>query len=237
MDKKHNLFTFCRSFIITGRLLPILIICSASLFGYHKIYKKRILNRDLLITGCARSGTGFISHLLQACKMQIGHEKTQKDGVSSWVMCTDAKHVPWAVDSRHKIRFSHIFHQVRHPLNVIASVQTEGEPSWKYILKHIPEIKKEDSRIVKCAKYWYYWNLKAEQQAEWTYQVEQIDQVWNEFCSRLGRKLNRSQLEAVPRNVNTRTHTEISWEDLKAQLDPELYDNIQKLAARYGYTI
>ena len=217
------------------KLVYILVIFSISLFGYHKVYKKRIVTRDLLITGCARSGTGYISHLLQACKMEIGHEITQSHGVSSWIMCTRAKHVPWAVDSRRRINFSHIFHQVRHPLKVISSVQTEGEPSWKYILKYIPEIKKEDPRIVKCAKYWYYWNLKAEQQAEWTYQVEKIEQVWDEFCLRLGRKLDRSQLKTVPHNINARSHAEFTWEDLRAQLDPDLFYNIQQLAQRYGY--
>lgn len=235
MDQKKGIF-FRRPFITMSRLVPILAILTVSLFSFQKVFKDRTLKRDLLITGCARSGTGYISHLLQACKMKIGHEKTQADGVSSWIMCTEAKHVPWAVDSRHKTRFAHIFHQVRDPLKVISSVQTEGEPSWKYILKHIPEIHPEDSQIVKCAKYWYYWNIKAEQQAEWTYQVEKIHEVWGEFCRRLGRKLDRSQLEIVPHNVNTRTHSELTWEDLKAKLDPELYHNIQQLAKRYGYS-
>ncbi len=152
-------------------------------------------------------------------------------------MCTTAKHVPWAVDSRRRIRFAHIFHQVRHPLKVISSVQTEGEPSWKYIRAHTPEITQEDSLVVKCAKYWYYWNLKAEQQAELTYQVEQIDHVWDEFSRRLGRKLDRSPLEQLPHNLNARIHTELSWKDLELELDPELYHNILTLAQHYGYSV
>lgn len=211
----------------------LLLSCYA---GYHKVYKKRIVERELLITGCARSGTAYISNILQQCGLRIGHEKTQKDGVSSWIMCVNTKHVPWAVDSRRRLQFTHIFHQVRHPLKVISSVQTEGRPSWKYIIKHVPEIKWEDSPLVKGAKYWYYWNLKAETQAEWTYRVEQLDEVWDEFCSRLGKKLDRSQLEQVPHNVNARSHQEVTWEDLQQQLDPDLYQKIRELAQKYGYT-
>lgn len=232
MDKQKNFFfgPFIRMFYIA------IVLAGSSYWGYHKVYKKRIVHRELLITGCARSGTAYISNILQECGLKIGHEKTQKDGVSSWVMCINTKHVPWAVDSRRRLQFTHIFHQVRDPLKVISSVQTEGMPSWKYIIKHIPEIKWEDSQIVKCAKYWYYWNLKAEQQAEWTYRVEALEQVWDEFCSRLERKLDRSKIMHVPRNVNARSHTDISWEDLKLELDPVLYQKIRELAQKYGYS-
>lgn len=212
------------------------LLAGSSYWGYQKVYKKRIVQRELLITGCARSGTAYISQILQECGLQIGHEKTLQDGVSSWIMCVNTKHVPWAVDSRQRFRFNHIFHQVRHPLKVISSAQTEGTPSWKYIIKHIPEIEWEDSLIVKCAKYWYYWNLKAEQQAEWTYCVENLDQEWDELCRRLGRKLERSKAERVPHNINARPHTEITWEDLKLQLDPDLYQKIRQMAQKYGYS-
>lgn len=217
------------------RCLLFTLVLLAGYGAYHKIYKKRIVQRELLIIGCARSGTAYISNILQQCGLRIGHEKTQKDGVSSWIMCVNTKHVPWAVDSRRRLQFTHIFHQVRHPLKVISSVQTEGRPSWKYIIKHVPEIKWEDPPLVKGAKYWYYWNLKAETQAEWTYRVEELDTVWDEFCSRLGKKLDRSQLEQVAHNVNARSHQEVSWEDLQQQLDPDLYQKIRGLAQKYGY--
>src|SRR5271169_6495414 len=119
-----------------GKRALVLILMTLILFsfwGYNKINKKKIVERNLLITGCARSGTGYISLFLQKCGMEIGHENTKNDGVASWIMCTNAKHVPWGVDSRRRIKFAHIFHQVRHPLKVISSCQTEGEPSWKYI--------------------------------------------------------------------------------------------------------
>lgn len=229
MDK-HLFRSLSRMFCIA------IVLLGSSYWGYQKIYKKRMIQHELLITGCARSGTAYISQILQECGLKIGHEKTQKDGVSSWYMCINTKHVPWAVDSRRRLQFAHIFHQIRHPLKVISSVQTEGRPSWKYIIKHIPKIKWEDPEFVKCAKYWYYWNLKAQQQAEWTYRVEALDQEWEEFCRRLGKKLDRSKAKHVPHNVTARPHTEITWEDLRLQLDPDLYQKIRELAQKYGYT-
>jgi hypothetical protein len=215
----------------------LLVFLAAAGFGCHKLSKYHRTPCNLLITGCARSGTQYASHLLQECGLKIGHEKVQKDGVSSWVMCMDAKSVPWAMDARRKFRFAHVFHQVRHPLKVIASVQTEGEPSWRYIRSHIAEIKSDDPPIARGAKYWYYWNLKAQQQSEWTYRVEEIDAVWDQFCQRLGQNLDRSKVDLVSRNVNARQHAEISWEQLEAEIDPELYQNIRLLAQSYGYSL
>ena len=41
-------------------------------------------------------------------------------------------------------------------------MQLKIDTLWNYILSQIPEIRISDSHLVKCAKYWYYWNLKAE---------------------------------------------------------------------------
>ena len=60
-------------------------------------------------------------------------------------------------------RFKHIFHQVRHPLKTIASFHLANERSWRYVFKHIPEMKIHEKIIVRCAKYWVYWNLMAEE--------------------------------------------------------------------------
>ncbi len=136
-------------------------------------------------------------------------------------------------------RFAHIFHQTRHPLNVISSVYvTEDKDSWDYIKTHVPEILENDSHLTKSAKYWYYWNLKAEQMSEWTYRIEEIDSLLDEFETRLGKKIDRSALELVPKTTNTcGSSQEFTWEDLQQQLDPVLYQNIRLLAEKkYRYS-
>jgi hypothetical protein len=204
------------------------------------------IERSLLITGCARSGTCFIAKVLQQAGLDIQHEQIGRDGVSSWFMTVHANSTPWG-PGRNGISFSHIFHQVRHPLKVISSVYTtEGVKSWGYSMPFIPQILPEDSYIVRSAKYWYYWNLMAAKEAELTYRVEDLANVWEEFEKRLGRKLDRKVLTTIPTDTNSRLvkppsrgnntlEKDFTWEDLKRHLDQELYLNIRNLAEQYGY--
>lgn len=194
----------------------------------------------LLITGCARSGTTYISEVLKLGGLDIAHEVIGKDGISSWFMCIEADRVPW----KHRpsalgYHFEHVFHQVRHPLKVISSVlATEHRKAVKYFSENIPEIYSKDKLIVKCAKYWYYWNLYAEQKAEWRYQVEQIDANLEEMGQRLGITLDKKILEQVPRDSNHRkATTNLTWAQLKQEIPANLFYNIQEMALRYGYSI
>ncbi len=162
----------------------------------------------------------------------------KKDGACSWEMTIDAKTVPWGA-SRHGYHFAHIFHQVRHPLKVISSLYyTESLESFDFIRQHIPEITPADSHLTQCAKYWYYWNLKAEAQAEWTYRIEEIDHLWDEFALRLNKKINTNLLTIVPKTVNSRGATPpMTWEQIQQELEPDLYQKIRALAENYGYII
>lgn len=191
---------------------------------------------NLLIIGCARSGTTYITQVLKKSGVRIGHERMRKDGVCSWEMVVDTPEVPWG-EGRNGRKFRHIFHQVRDPLKTISSVYySEPARVFDFIRTHVPEIKPEDSPLTRCAKYWYYWNLKAESQSEWTYRIEDIEKNWNEFASRIGKRLKISPLRRVPKNANTRKdHPNFTWEDLEKELDPELYQSIRCLAQKYGY--
>ena len=197
-------------------------------------------HRTLLVVGCARSGTTYISKVLKKSGLRIGHEHLSRDGISTCELCDSGKKSwkgRWGFCPE-KIHFAHIFHQVRDPLNVISSTYvTEDLNSWVFIMKYVPEILMQDSHLVKCAKYWYYWNLKLEKMAEWTYRLEDLDQRWGEFEERLGRKVERSAIEETPTNTNGRKTVtrQFTWDDLQRELDPELYEKIRQLATRYGY--
>lgn len=198
-----------------------------------------VIERELLITGCARSGTTYISNLLKASGLDVPHEYDASGtyGICSWLLTPDAQSAPWG-PLRSDYHFQHIFHQVRHPLKVISSVYTtEPELSWIFIIENVPQIKWEDSHTVKTAKYWYYWNRMAEELAEWTYKIEEIEQLWTEFGDRLGVVLDPQIIQSIPTNTNTRgAHTrEFTWDTLREELDPQLYADIVSLAIRYGY--
>lgn len=213
----------------------------------HKTYKRgsnqELIeikdNKFLLITGCARSGTTYITEVLKQAGLRVAHEFLDQDGCVSWPMAVNSDYSPWGPPDN-GIHFEHIFHQVRHPLLVISSVYTtEPKESWDFICKHIPEIHPKDDPVVKCAKYWYYWNLKAEEKAEWTYQVEEIETVLSHMSKLLKIPLSREILKRIPKTTNHRgayVH-KFTWADLDAMLPPDLLSKVQTLALKYGYSV
>ncbi len=189
----------------------------------------------LLIVGCGRSGTGYISTLLRECGLDIGHEVLGVDGTSNWF---------WTFDSsiNCKYHYKHIFHQIRNPLDVISSwYNNEIDHSyiWIFICSHVPEIDSNEPFLVRCAKYWYYWNLAAEKKAEWSYRVEDIDAVISEFQSRLQVPLQVEKLQMVTKDYNhwQPIKNKITWQQLKMALSEEDFTNVQLLALKYGYAI
>jgi len=191
----------------------------------------------LLITGTARSGTFFITLVMQQCGLDIVHEHIGYHGSCSWPMAVEDTTTPYGPGCA-GVHFQHVLHQVRDPIKTISSVYTtEPTECWEYIIKHIPQIQWTDPKIIKCAKYWYYWNLKAAEKAEYSYCVENLEQEWGNIERVLGLNLDKTAIDRVPKNTNTRGdhRRNITWSTLKLELDPYLYFKIRNLAAHYGY--
>jgi hypothetical protein len=155
-----------------------------------------------LITGCGRSGTKYITFLLRRLGLDVRHERMGEDGIASWYMTADTDHSPFG-PARRAASFEHIYQQVRHPLPVIASAATFKPHTWQFICEHTP-IRMEEPLPVRCAKYWYYWNLEAEKIAEWRYRVEHLNDALTMLCKRLGIESNGIVLDRVDTDVNTR---------------------------------
>ncbi len=194
------------------------------------------LSRQLLITGCSRSGTTYIAHVLIANGLQVTHEADGTYGIVSWPMCANTTLAPWGPGFK-KYQFAHIFHQVRHPLKTIASASHELKKSWKFICEQCPAIHLNEPAIVKAAKYWYYWNLMAERKAELTYRIEDMEKILPEMSRRLGVPLDPQVLLSIPKNTNTwHSTTTYTWKELQGALSPALYRRVYLLAKRYGYS-
>jgi hypothetical protein len=189
---------------------------------------------NCLITGCGRSGTVYTSCLLDELGADVPHETMGLDGIASWLLAVEADWAPWG-PLRHMFQYRTVLHQVRHPLAAIASAQTFRPESWNYICRHIP-CDVTEPLLLRCGKYWHYWNLQAEQTAEWTYRIEELPSVFEQVCEVVGVFPDRSRLAAVPADVNSRKerYGAITWDRL-AELDPELTHKIQAQAAHYGY--
>jgi hypothetical protein len=187
----------------------------------------------ILITGCGRSGTKYISRLLTQCGFDIKHEAKGKDGIASWYMVIPNGKAVFG-PSFSEFDFDLIVHQVRNPAKVISSAHTFLDVSWNYIKKYVP-IAENDSMLIKCAKYWYYWNLEAEKIANFTYRIEDIDLVLPKLVSFLGQKsFSEELLNKIPKDFNTRPHAFICLEKIQKE-DEVLYEKIVNLAKKYGY--
>lgn len=224
-----------KSFFLSVLFLTSLL-CHSSLFSNEDI-------KDLLITGCGRSGTTFTADYLKACGFDISHESAQgTQGCVSWPMAVKyySPFTPYPVNTC----FRHVFHQVKDPLDVISSFYTNlpnlNLQEWHFIRTFIPEILFfHDSALTHCAKYWYYWNLKAEQISEWRYRIEDIHLILDEFETRSGFHLDPEILDSLPKTINhwKLIDRKITWNDLRMALSPEFFQNLQEMAQRYGYPI
>jgi hypothetical protein len=222
-----------------SHLISFFILFSSNLAHAQKPLNS--LKRDLLITGCARSGTTFISDVLVAAGLDMPHEFMGKKGSVSWLMCIDDRNLPWRRHSRYGYQFTTILHQVRDPLKTIASiVYTEREEAFDFYSKHVSQIQPDDSKLEKAVKYWIFWNKKAESIASWRYKIEDLEDIWDEFCLRIGQEIDKQILLSIPKDANHRPSKPIqklSWSFLKEQLNENLYNDLQLLAFNYGYQI
>lgn len=158
--------------------------------------------KKVLITGCGRSGTKYIAFVLRRWGLDVPHERMGRDGCASWCMAVDAEKTPFGESCRN-YEFEHIFHQVRNPLAVIASIKTFKNKSWQFICEHTA-IRMGEPLLIRCAKYWYFWNLEAENISQWRYRIEDFNLISSNFCNRLQIKTDNSVLEKLPLDINTR---------------------------------
>lgn len=196
----------------------------------------------LLILGCGRSGTSYMAKLLATAGLDIFHERPGgSDGLVSWPMLFNS-YSPWGPIEEYP-EYQHTFHQVRNPLHVMTSWKVNlpdlNRDEWHFIRKHIPEMSESDSLLVHCAKYWYYWNKKIEERAEWRYRIEDIETVFPSFEEKLGVPLSGKALDQVPRDFNSWRPTieKVTWKELREALPKELFNNLKSMAIRYGYPV
>lgn len=204
-------------------------------------------NRKLLITGCARSGTLYIATTLRAAGLKVGHAFVDDDGtVSHWwasptVRCPvlprkepigRCAHVN---ERRGEFDFEHVWHQVRNPLDVIASASQYGMP-WSELFRALllPPPRPMQHPLVTAMRYFVEWSAICEEQAQWRYRIEDIDAAFPEMCSRLG--LPAQPLAPVPRDMNAdRTPPRSVTYDELTRLDAEYAARLRTIAMRYGY--
>ena len=190
-----------------------------------------------MVTGCGRSGTKYLSKIFRLAGYDIAHEKLGRDGIVSASLVPDTNKVPWGPSFR-EVPEMPIVHQVREPLATIASTTTGHPKSWLFMQKHT-SMKQDDSTLLKAMKFWYEWNLMAEEKACFTYRIEDIEEVFPRLLATGGfptTNYDKDIFKVVSKKVNSRPHKTYTWEDLEKE-DKKLASKIMLLAERYGYEV
>jgi len=203
------------------------------------------MHGKLCIVGCTRSGTVYVTRLLQHLGLKVEHEYPGPDGCIGFnfafdrrLIVGDATNV--ARPGRAGLTFDHLWHQVRHPLKAIGSMHTHNSGTWAMIADGLCW-ERMPKTVIRCAaRYWIELNRLAEDIADITYQIEDVadgSEVFEEMCRRL-------EMPAYWPNVrltrNTRAHKRsyrrIEWGDLEREA-AGLYPDVRELAVHYGYEV
>jgi hypothetical protein len=161
-----------------------------------------------------------MTKLLKELGYNVGHEEPGDDGSVGYHLAV--------------IKPENCFHQVRHPLKQISSML--AHQSWGFMLDVVDLPNKH---LLGCMEYWLKWNKLCEEFCVWRYRIEQLPDIWDEFCDRIGHE--RCDIPDVPTNTNTRkrymernNYTELTWDDLFKE-DRQLAQDIFDKAEKYGY--
>ena len=168
----------------------------------------------MLITGCARSGTGAIAKYLGAEGLDIGHEsRLGDDGIASWFLAKRSAVPPvgHASTPRH---WDRIIHLVRHPLDCIASLGKLSEGAWGWVWANGGNA--YDGSLECRMRYWVRWNLYASARCDERWRIEDQDD------------------HGIGKKVNTRNPDTLLWSEL-TQTNQILANRVKGLAEEYGY--
>jgi hypothetical protein len=191
----------------------------------------------LLITGCGRSGTHFTSELLRQMGFDVPHEHVGKDGTASWKHVVSGTFVYIGKNREVKIDsdgFTHILHQVRHPLKVIASMQTFSDSTWHYMARFI-DLNLKASPVHRAMQAWVGWNELVESKASWRFKIEDLPSNFEVFCEKAGLPVQViPEVSHKAKDSRTDRFSAVYWEDL-VELDLKLAECVREMALRYGY--
>ncbi len=177
---------------------------------------KEVTGKGIYVAACARSGTMYITKVLQKLEYDIQHEMTGSDGSVGYHLAI--------------IKPEGCFHQVRHPLKQIASMYDHG--AWGF-MNQVVDV--QGVGLLGCMQYSLKWNELLEEFCVWRYQLEQIKDVWSEFLERIGHScVPIPEIEDKNERKTSFEYTEFSWDELY-ECDRELAQMIYDKHLEYGY--
>ena len=202
----------------------------------------------VIVTGCPRSGTGYMSQYFQVLGLQVGHEKLRRNGMSYWLLADKRRFDAYNVKASRKgygdLRLAKKFHVTRHPLHMISSML----PRHESILRgYVPDWDEYDTPLVRTAKFWVSWNEKIQygMDIDLRLKVEEAPEQLDNIC-RVSRLLYHDREIRKVKQLDTRHNTAFgtgmkaydevfSWSKLWWSIPRSLYRRVKDLAREYGY--
>lgn len=201
----------------------------------------------VLVTGCGRSGTMFVSEVLKRSGVNASHEKYFDIDVHSWPESSSGVEVSWLaapyLDELPKdVR---VVHLVRHPLDVVRSFlgirffeRSEGSEFLGFVLDHCWDVGHEGP-IDQALGYWLRWNKMISPFSEVRVRVETMEPIVLYYLfEQFGIEVSRQRLEESCVELGTRHNGRDRADTTSSEiLDRPLGKKVQRLAGVYGYKL
>lgn len=187
-----------------------------------------------VVTGCARSGTEYLSRLLTLAGVNCGHEgvfnRWGGHGQLAWDGACDFEADSSFIAAPFDLSIP-VAHLIRSPLNVIRSIVGIGWldesalPYVQFVSSHTPRVLDEPPGPRRAARFWIDWNDLVSGDVVWRLHDLDLDSI-----ARFTRADPQRLAEAhrkVSRSTNHRTRAEVAMDDL-GPLAPRIADEADR---------
>lgn len=124
--------------------------------------------RKIIVVGCGRSGTLYMSKVFEILGLDVGHEKLGKDGISSWYHSFGNRQKK-LIQAQMKNDERIVIHLLRDPIDVVNSMVLVSKDTSRrglaYFRDLCPEIAKDYEDFELAMAYWIHWNKMIEQRS------------------------------------------------------------------------
>ena len=202
--------------------------------------------RKIMVVGCGRSGTLYMSKVFAAMGLDVKHEKLGKDGISSWFHSFGNRQ-KMLIQNQMKEDERIYIHLIRNPIAVINSMVRVSQLKRRRALQYFKDLCPDDTEGIYddyslAMFYWVFWNRMIEKRGagvDIRIKVEDVIQreSYQKLCDVIGHKYDFANLLKI-RGISDKTH-EIKGSDfnniLKEQPDLKYTKNFDDLVnINYG---
>ena len=207
------------------------------------------IERDFLVVGHPRTGTGYMSKLFGAAGLNVGHEWIGYHGISCWMFATPdgnyARGPRGDIKNRSRKHFSfkYIIHNVKHPftcMSSIVNIENNAKDSYNFRKKYVA-IKDSAPRLERAVLSFLGWHEMIEKtvKVDCVIQIENAEEQLREFLESKNIPCNyRTNLP--PKDYNTRRNSsKYNYEPILQSewnaLPQKLKDKLNAFCEKYGY--